>query len=79
MYLAACADDEVARESPVLRHGLFSHHLLEELRAPRTAEVISPSLYDRVYERVRDHSDGRQNPVFWGDVKGARLPRLTPD
>ncbi|MGH3973828.1 MAG: caspase family protein [Pseudonocardiaceae bacterium] len=78
VFFAACADDEVARENSTLRHGLFSYHLLEQLRSPGASDLIGlATLYDLIYERVRHHSGGRQNPVLWGNVKGAGLPRLT--
>ncbi|HEX6470123.1 MAG TPA: caspase family protein [Streptosporangiaceae bacterium] len=77
VFLAACADDEVAWEEPRLGHGLFSYHLLAELSTPGSTDVIGlPTLYDLIYERVRAQSGGRQNPILWGNVQGARLPRL---
>ncbi|WP_433510667.1 caspase family protein [Nonomuraea sp. CA-143628] len=77
IFLSACADDEVAREDGTLGHGVFSYYLLEQLRSPGATNVIGlASLYDLVFHQVRDYSNGRQNPVLWGDLKGAGLPRL---
>jgi len=77
IYLAACGDDEVAGEDPILGHGVFTYHLLEQLGAPGQSGTIGlPTLYDLVFTQVHSYSSGRQNPVLWGNVKGARLPRL---
>ncbi|MER7365079.1 caspase family protein [Nonomuraea wenchangensis] len=77
VYLSACADDEVAEEKGTLGHGVFSYHLLRQLRAADETRVIGlASLYDNVFELVRAYSNGRQNPVLRGDLKGAALPRL---
>jgi uncharacterized caspase-like protein len=78
LYLAACGDDEVAAEDGQLGHGVFTYHLLEQLTAPDQPPTIGlPTLYDRVFGQVHAHSAGRQNPVLWGTVRGASLPRLT--
>ncbi|HEV2371606.1 MAG TPA: caspase family protein [Streptosporangiaceae bacterium] len=77
LYLAACSDDEVAAEEGELGHGTFTYHLLEQLTAPGETPAIGlPTLYDRVFSQVHAHSAGRQNPVLWGTMRGASLPRL---
>jgi uncharacterized caspase-like protein len=75
-YLSACGDDEVAAEDRALRHGVFTYHLLRQLTAsgePR-ATIGLPTLYDLVFQQVHSYSAGRQNPVLWGNIKGANLP-----
>lgn len=77
VYIAACGDDEVAREDDTLGHGVFTYHLLRQLRKVSESETIGlPTLYDLVFRQVHGYSAGRQNPVLWGNVKGAGLPRL---
>lgn len=61
----------------VCHDGVFSFHLLAELSASGTGAVVGlPTLYDIVFSRVRARTGGRQNPVLWGNLKGASLPRL---
>jgi len=76
-YLAACADDEVAGEDVTLGHGVFTYYLLRHLTEVGVSPTIGlATLYDLIFQQVHDYSTGRQNPVLWGTVKGAGLPRL---
>jgi uncharacterized caspase-like protein len=75
--MSAASDDEVAIEPPSLRHGIFSYHLLHALSAPGPEGTVPiPTLYDTVFAEVNAFTQGRQNPVLWGTVAGAGLPRL---
>jgi uncharacterized caspase-like protein len=75
IMISACDDDEVARESSDLGHGLFTHALIQSLRSARDDDTISiAELYDRVARDVRLLSKGRQCPVVNGRNRAARLP-----
>ena len=76
-FMTAASDDEVAWEEEALGHGVFSFHLLSELAAAGAGTVVGlATLYDLVFSRVRARTGGRQNPVLWGNLKGASLPRF---
>jgi len=77
IMISACDDDQVARESPELGHGYFTHALLDALTgdpAEKPSSISITELYDILSERVRQLSGGRQNPVLNGRLKAARLP-----
>jgi uncharacterized caspase-like protein len=78
--LAACDDDQVARETSKLGHGVFTHELLQALSVESADRTISVTeLYDRVRERVSSRTAGRQQPVLSGRIVGARMPALPID
>jgi uncharacterized caspase-like protein len=80
IFLGACGNDEVAAETRDLGHGVFTYHLLQYLQGPGDSHIIGiPTLYDLVYRNVHSFTAGRQNPVLWGNMKGASLPRFTPE
>lgn len=79
VIFAASDDNQLAHEDPALRHGIFTHHLLQALKRPRgEANTVSVAeLYDEVEQAVRQATTGSQEPVvsiFGG--KHARLPCL---
>lgn len=77
IFLAACGDDEVAAEDHALGHGVFTYHMLQQLSGAGESQTIGlPTLYDLVFRQVHGYTAGRQNPVMWGSMKGASLPRL---
>ena len=78
LMMAACDDDQVAREFPSLGHGVFTHCLLQSLRQQdETKDTISlHALYDDVSEAVRAHTQARQIPILNGRSRGAKLPRF---
>jgi len=78
VILSACDDDQVAYEDSVLRHGVFTHFLLEALTSSGSVagSISITELYDKVLERVQSYSMGRQTPVMNGRVVGGRVPRL---
>ncbi|WP_069804231.1 caspase family protein [Thermogemmatispora onikobensis] len=86
IILAACDDDEVAREDERLHQGVFSYFLLQVLSGAETAatgagesreRTISLStLYERVALAVVTFTGGRQHPVLNGRLSLARLPLL---
>jgi len=76
-FMTAAADGEVAWEESALGHGVLSFYLLSELAAAGAGEVVGlATLYDLVAAQVRARTVGRQNPVLWGSLQGASLPRL---
>jgi uncharacterized caspase-like protein len=77
IFLTACGNDEVAAESDALGHGIFTYYILQQLNGSGAPSTIGlPTLYDLVYRQVHGYTAGRQNPMLWGNVKGASLPRL---
>jgi uncharacterized caspase-like protein len=75
-YLSAASDTEVAWENEDLGHGVFSYYFLSELATDGPSAVGLATLYDRVHAQVRSFTKHRQNPVLWGNLTGAALPRL---
>ena len=76
--IGACDDDQVARESVDLRHGVFTYYLLEALKMPEGNQqaVSVHSLYERVAQAVRRHTNGEQVPIINGRSRTAKLPIL---
>lgn len=78
MMIAACDDHQEAMEDDRLRHGLFTHYLLQR---PVSADPVLPtfgvlSWYEEVARAVRRHSGDEQIPVFNGRSALAELPYL---
>lgn len=78
LMMAACDDDQVAREDTELGHGIFTYHLLNALKrqAADNPTISLHALYDEVLLEVNTHTGGRQTPIINGRSRGARLPRL---
>jgi uncharacterized caspase-like protein len=78
LMMAACDDDQVAREFPALGHGVFTYHLLQALkRKDGSKETIGlNTLYDDIAQNVRAHTHSRQIPVLNGRSVYARFPYL---
>jgi uncharacterized caspase-like protein len=76
LIMTASDDDEVARESHELRHGVFTHFLINTLASQATkGKYISvPTLYDLVSDRVVAYTKGRQHPILNGRTRLGRLP-----
>lgn len=74
--LAACKDDQLAREDPQRKHGIFTYCLIETLTAPGGATVTVTALYDQLYRRVCQETRGEQLPVLRGEFVGLSLPRF---
>lgn len=76
--LTACGEKEVAREDAELRHGVFTHFLVEALRGPRVADepITVTDLHLAVAATVRDATGGEQNPVLYGRPWGGPLFRI---
>lgn len=71
VVLAACQPHELAYEEPSLRHGVFTHFLLEGLygeAADSQGEVTIPNLYEYVSKKFQTAIG--QTPVFKGDIAG---------
>lgn len=71
VFLNACAEGEVAHESPKLKHGIWSHYLLHALNGDQAAWTSSGSLtvhtlhdylYKSVSRYVREELDRNQHP-----------------
>lgn len=78
LILSSCNQDQVAREDAKIGHGVFTHYLLEELRSPpegRT-EIGVGSLYERIAQKVHQHTSGQQTPTMNGRAERAKLPLL---
>lgn len=78
IIMTASDDDELARESAELGHGIFTHFLIETLasRTPRKRYISIPMLYDTVSEKVVAYTKGRQHPVLNGRTTLGRIPLL---
>ena len=77
VYLSAATDNEVARESTRLAHGVFSYYLCAQLNGSHSNDTIGlATLYDNIYSEVNSFCNGRQHPVMWGNAIGARIPLL---
>lgn len=75
--LTACTENQVARESGELGHGIFTAGLLEVLSSRSKERAIDVSLlYFRIGEWVKAHSRGRQVPILTGRIEGTRMPLL---
>jgi uncharacterized caspase-like protein len=78
LVMAACDDNQVAREDAKLGHGIFTYYLLQSLTNPEyISETISiGQVYDQVYLNVKHHTGGRQTPILNGRNKFAQMPML---
>lgn len=78
VMMAACDDDQVAREDPEFGHGIFTYYLLQELGRPAAGPGVLSinALYDRVTEAVVTRTAGNQVPVINGRLRLAGLPLL---
>ena len=84
ILLAACLDQETAKETREAAHGVFTFHLLEGLlgNASNLQGLITPfGLFDYIAGRFAE--DGIQTPVFKGDqagliILGAGFPPPVP-
>jgi uncharacterized caspase-like protein len=76
VLLSACTDKEAAVEEPSYRHGVFTHHLLEDLRGAPDGPLSLAALYDRVALGVKDATRGAQTPAFHGQRTPRPLFRL---
>lgn len=76
VVLTAAAEGQVARESELLGHGLFTYHLLEALQpeAGGPATIGIGTLYERVARAVSDATEGQQRPILNGRSHLAALP-----
>lgn len=79
VILAGADDNELALETSSLRHGVFTHFLLEALSDPSyPAYTISVAmLYDTVSKCVRNYTHNAQHPIMIGRSRDAQLPHLS--
>jgi serine/threonine protein kinase len=71
ILIAACGEEEKAQESESLRHGIFTHCLLEGLLGPSAnmQGIITPmGLYDFIAAKLQQEYN--RSPVWKGDQKG---------
>lgn len=79
VILCACDDEQVARESPELGHGVFTHHLLQGLQRERggakTVDLVE--LYQQIADGVAATTIDKQQPIIT-IIRGwkPRLPYL---
>jgi uncharacterized caspase-like protein len=79
VVLAGCAAKEVATEDRELRHGVFTHHLLETLRGAVLGgpAVRVDALHEVVANKVRVATRGEQNPALHGTANARAVFRLS--
>jgi len=74
IILTASSGQEVARESPRLRHGVFTSYLLEGLAGAADADhdgrIDVDEIYKYVAQKVSDATNGSQTPMKKGNVTG---------
>lgn len=69
--LAACRPDQLSAEDSELRHGIFTHHLLDALygnAADPNGAITVTSVHDYVAHKLE--SEINHVPVFKGDIEG---------
>lgn len=78
ILMAAADDTQVALERRDLGHGLFTFSLMDSLTNPVCEDetISATTLYDQIYKKVYELSNGRQTPIFNGRSRNARLPRF---
>ncbi|HWN68657.1 MAG TPA: caspase family protein [Haliangium sp.] len=78
VIISAARDNEVALELRSLGHGVFTHHLLQTLQRPPSADrtIGVSTLYDTVSAAVYDATQHRQCPVITGRSMRGALPLL---
>jgi uncharacterized caspase-like protein len=75
--ITACADDQVARESSNLGHGIFTYQLMRILKCPCESNTIPiPILYYELTKAVRIATNGLQIPIFNGRMQDVAFPCL---
>ena len=74
VIFAASQADQVARENDELRHGIFTHFLLEGLHGKADlngdCEITIDELYPYVSDRVTSATGGSQKPVLKNEYEG---------
>jgi uncharacterized caspase-like protein len=76
VLVTACTDKEAAVEDPSCSHGVFTYHLLDQLRRAPDGPLDLATLYDCVASDVREATDGAQSPAFHGTRTARSLFRL---
>jgi uncharacterized caspase-like protein len=76
IVITASDDDEVAREDPRLRHGVFTYYLMKALnnKISGDSSISIAALYDHVSAEVHKSTSGRQHPILNGRSRLGRLP-----
>ena len=74
VFLTSCRPDEVSMENPNLENGVFSHYLLDGLKGKASKNkkgvVTLQELYEYVYEKTKNATDGGQHPQMEGRIVG---------
>lgn len=73
VILTASGANQLSREDPKLKHGIFTYYLLEGLQGKADDDgdgyVTVQEIYAYVSERVRAKTQGEQHPVWKGEVQ----------
>ncbi len=82
MIITASGANEVSVENEELRHGVFTHYLLEGLRGKADADgdslITADEVYGYVYEHVPKATGQEQHPVKKGFVEGRLILGVVP-
>jgi uncharacterized caspase-like protein len=77
LVVTACDVNEVSLETPEMRHGLFTYHLIEGLKGAADKDgdrlVTLQELYEYVYDKVSEHArkmGGKMHPIQKGSIRG---------
>lgn len=79
LIITACDENQVARENPLLQHGIFTYFLIRSLKNPvlNSKSISINKLYDDVATEVKNYTYARQVPILNGRSKLAHLPLFT--
>jgi hypothetical protein len=70
-FITSSKGEEVSLESSGLRHGIFSHYLIQGLRGAADenddAIVTISELYNFIEKEVRTYTNAEQNPMIFGN------------
>jgi hypothetical protein len=74
VVLSSSKPDEYSQEKPYLKNSVFTHFLLKSLQGEadinRDSIVTLNEIYEYVYQRTKDETEGAQHPLKEGTVVG---------
>lgn len=77
--ITACDSDESAIEDTLIKHGVFTYHLIQTLEEVDSEKHIAPfnEVFTKVKDKVRNITENKQNPQAKGDdnLKILTLPK----
>lgn len=79
LIITAADDSQVAYESELLGHGVFTYFLIDIITNTLygSSTISITTLYDHISRKVREYTQGKQTPILNGRSRHAQLPMLT--